>query len=182
MKDKLLSWAVISFGIVLAITGLAKVAASWGSSPALDVLDPLLTIKFKHLLVVVGAIEAIIGFSCLRSRARSSSALLVAWLATNLLVYRLGLWFIDWRRPCGCLGNLTDLLHISPQLADNTMKGMLAYLLVGSYASLFWLWKRQGTTVCWHHQRTLISCDREADLRCMETAANHAERTILRLA
>jgi len=54
------------------------------------------------------------------------------------VVYRLGLWWMHWHRPCSCLGNLTDALHISPQVADNVMKVLLAYLLIGSYGLLIW--------------------------------------------
>jgi hypothetical protein len=31
-----------------------------------------------------------------------------------------------------------NVFCISPQLADIVMKGVLAYLLIGSYATLFW--------------------------------------------
>jgi hypothetical protein len=42
-----------------------------------------------------------------------------------------------------CLGNLTYALNISPQKADTAMKIILAYLLIGSYASLSWLWRQR---------------------------------------
>jgi hypothetical protein len=45
---------------------------------------------------------------------------------------------------CPCLGNLTDALHITPQTADTAMKIILTYLLIGSYASLFWLWRQRN--------------------------------------
>jgi hypothetical protein len=67
---------------------------------------------------------------------------LVAWLATSLLAYRIGLVAVGYHRPCPCLGNLTDALHIPPQIADTAMKIILAYLLIGSYATLFWLWRQ----------------------------------------
>ncbi len=72
---------------------------------------------------------------------------LVAWMSTNFVVYRLGLWWMDWHRPCSCLGNLTDALHISPQLADNIMKWLLFFLLIGSYGLLArrWTWWRSRT-------------------------------------
>jgi len=44
------------------------------------------------------------------------------------------------------MGNLTDALHIPPQIADTAMKIILAYLLIGSYASLFWLWRQHRKT------------------------------------
>jgi hypothetical protein len=50
---------------------------------------------------------------------------------------------MGWHRACNCLGNFTDAIHVSPQIADNVMKGVLAYLLIGSYATLFWLWRQR---------------------------------------
>jgi hypothetical protein len=40
------------------------------------------------------------------------------------------------------MGNLTDLLHLSPRAADNIMKGVLAFLLVGSYGILLQEWRQ----------------------------------------
>ena len=38
------------------------------------------------------------------------------------------------------MGNLTDALHLEPEVADNLMKVILAYLLLGSYSLLVWQW------------------------------------------
>lgn len=137
------TWFVSSAGVVLAITGLAKAWSAIGPSRALDVVDPIVGIPFRDLMLSVGLAELFIAFFCLFTDKRNFSLLAVAWLATNFVVYRLGLWWMGWHRPCGCLGNLTDLLHISPQVADNIMKGVLAYLLIGSYGLLFWEWRRK---------------------------------------
>jgi hypothetical protein len=39
------------------------------------------------------------------------------------------------------MGNLAGMLHLSDQAADNIMKGVLAFLLVGSYLLLFLGWR-----------------------------------------
>jgi hypothetical protein len=122
---------------------LAKAFSAIGPARALDVGDPLIGIPFRQLLLLVGLVELLIAFFCLFTDKRRLSLLAVAWISTNFLVYRLGLWFIGWHRPCGCMGSLTDLLHISPRLADNIMKGVLAYLLIGSYALLIAQWRQR---------------------------------------
>ncbi|HEU5396317.1 MAG TPA: hypothetical protein VFV81_04060, partial [Verrucomicrobiae bacterium] len=74
----------------------------------------------------------------------------LAWLSSAFLIYRTGLWFIDWHRPCHCLGDLTETLHLPAVWADDLMKMVLLYLLIGSYASLIWIWRseaRQATCV-----------------------------------
>jgi hypothetical protein len=87
-------------------------------------------------VVGVVLVEFLIAFFHIFAEKRRFSLLAVACLFTNFLLYRLGLWFIGWHRPCGCMGNLIDLLHISPRVADNIMKGVLACLLIGSYRLL----------------------------------------------
>ena len=133
---------ILAAGGALAATGAAKAFSAIGPARALDATDPLIAIPFRQLLLLVGLGELLIAFFCLFTDRRRCSLLAVTWISTNFLVYRLGLWFIGWHRPCGCMGNLTDLLRISPQLADNIMKVVLAYLLAGSYGILLWEWRR----------------------------------------
>jgi hypothetical protein len=137
------AWFVISAGVVLAITGLAKEFSAIGPARALDVADPLIGLPFRQLLLLVALAELLIAFFCLFTDRRRFSLLAVAWISTNFLVYRLGLWLIGWHRPCGCMGNLTDMLHITPGTADTIMKVILAYLLMSSYALLLWRWRRE---------------------------------------
>jgi hypothetical protein len=93
-------------------------------------------------MLVVGVAEIGIALICFFSKRQTLALGLVAWMSTNFVVYRLGLWWMDWKKPCSCLGNLTDALHISPQTADNIMKVLLAYMLIGSYGLLIWQWRR----------------------------------------
>ena len=137
---------VSTAGVLLGMTALGKSFSALGPVRALDTADPLIGIPFRQLLLLVGLAELLIAFFCLFTDRRRLSLLAVAWLSTNFLVYRLGLWLIGWHRPCGCMGSLTDMLHLSDRAADNIMKGVLAYLLVGSYGILLWEWKRgRGT-------------------------------------
>lgn len=134
---------LVTAGVALAVTGLAKAFSAIGPARALDTTDPLVGIPFRQLLLLVGLSELLIAFFCLFTDKRRLSVLAVAWISTNFLVYRLGLWFIGWHRPCGCMGNLTGILHVSPRLADDIMKMVLAYLLVGGYGTLFWQWRQR---------------------------------------
>lgn len=137
----ILKWFMPSAGAVLAATGLAKVWSAFGPTKLLAVADPITGLQFGHLMLAVGLVELVIAGLCLFSKAQRMSLALVAWLAANFVVYRLGLWWMGWHKPCGCLGNLTDALHLSPQAADNLMKVLLAYLLLGSCGLLFWQWR-----------------------------------------
>jgi hypothetical protein len=131
-----------SVGVVLFVTGLGKAFSAIGTARALDTADPLIGIPFRQLLLLVGLAELLVAFFCLFTGRRGLSVWLVGWLSSNFLVYRLGLWFIGWHRPCACMGSLAGMLHLSDTAADNIMKGVLAYLLIGSYGILLWEWRR----------------------------------------
>ena len=136
---------VLTAVVILAITGMAKVWTGFGSSKLLAVVDPFFGVSFGHLMFGVGIAELAIALFGLFSKQQTVPLALVAWIATNFAIYRFGLWAIGWHRPCNCLGNLTDALHISPVVADNIMKVVLIYLLSGSYGLLFKLWKQRHT-------------------------------------
>lgn len=78
----------------------------------------------------------------LEQQQQITAAGLVTWLSTSFLCYRIGLWWIGWKRPCGCMGSLTDALHIKPETADHIAKAFLAYLLISSYGLLIWEWRQ----------------------------------------
>jgi hypothetical protein len=146
METKPIRFFLFSAGGVLLITAVAKIVSSFGGAHILQNGDPLFGIYFRNLFWIVSALEIGVALICFFGKRILFQAGLVAWLATAFVAYRLGLVWIDWHKPCSCLGNLTDALHIPPQTADTAMKIILAYLLIGSYATLFWLWRQSKKT------------------------------------
>ena len=127
----------------MLLTGIAKIVGAVGSARILQTPDPVLYMSFRKVFLMVGGLEVFVAFICFWSKHLALKAGLVAWLVTNFLLYRLALLLTNYHKPCSCMGNLTDALHISPQTADTAMKIILAYLLIGSYAILFWLWRQR---------------------------------------
>lgn len=131
---------VYSSCALLLLTATAKLISAAGNAKILQTTDPILSLTFQRIFEVVGGLECIVALVCFFGRRLELKVALLAWLATSFLFYRFGLELVGWHRPCSCLGNLTDALHIPPQAADTTMKIILAYLLIGSYGILFHLW------------------------------------------
>ena len=142
---------LLSAGFLLLTTSVAKLISSVGHAHILASEDPILTIPFRYLFWIVGTLELVVAMVCFFGKNLKMQAGLIAWIATSFLTYRLSLTWIGYHRPCSCLGNLTDALHIRPETADLAMKIVLAYLLVGSYVMLFWLWRQQ------HNMGALVS-------------------------
>ena len=142
MQQRSIGFFIHSSGILFLLTGGAKLISGNGTARILNDLDPVFLISFRHILYVAAVAELSVAAICLFSKNRKLQAGLIAILATNFMLYRFGLYWLGYRGACPCLGNLTDALHIPPQTADIAMKIVLAYLLIGSYATLFWVWKR----------------------------------------
>lgn len=128
---------LLGSGVVLLVTGFAKLFTLTGDTTLLDLPDPVFGVRFSTLMLVVGLTELVIAGFCLFSKRNRLTVLMVAWIASGFLVYRTGIRTLDWQRPCGCLGNLTDVLSLSPQAADWISVGLLGFLLIGSYGLLF---------------------------------------------
>lgn len=143
---KLVRMFMCSAGVILLSTAIAKFVSSFGHGNILQTPDPLLILSFRKLFLAVSGVEVVVALTCFFNKRQLLPAGLVAWLATSFTLYRFCLWKIGWHKPCHCLGNLTDALHIQPQTADTAMKIILAYLLIGSYATLFWLWRQNQHT------------------------------------
>lgn len=126
-----------STGALLAITGALKIMAVFSKVKILETPEPLFGIPFQYFFLIAGLIELFVAIVCLFGKNEQATALLLAWLSTCFLIYRVGLWWMDWKGPCKCLGNLTDWLHVTPSTADLLIKTILIYILVGSYSIIF---------------------------------------------
>ncbi len=113
---------VYSAAVLLLITGIAKLIGSAGHEKILLARDPVIGIRTRELILVTGLIELAVAAACFLSKGAQVPSKLIAWLSTNLLIYRIILILIDYKKPCNCLGNVTDALHIPPQTADTIMK------------------------------------------------------------
>jgi hypothetical protein len=142
-------------------TGTTKLISASGNTQFVQNPDPLLSILFRHAFWVVGVLELILAAVGFFSRRVGLQACLVAWLATSFVIYRPGLIWVGHHQPCSGLGHLTDALHIPPRTADTAMKIILAYLLIGWYATLFWLWTQHKKATPASAPAQLLFCRRQ---------------------
>jgi hypothetical protein len=138
--NAIVRYFIFTAGLLLVITSIAKIVSACGGSRIMITPEPLSGLSYKIFFWIVGLMELTIGIICLLSKESCLQISLIAWLSINFLLYRIGLTWFNQQRVCSCLGNLTDALHIKPETADTAMKFLLAYLLIGSYGLLFWLW------------------------------------------
>lgn len=140
--EKWVRWFAVLSGGILLITGLAKITSALGTVRALQLTDPIFGVTFAHLILAVGILELIVSMVCIFGKRIKVQLGLIAWLATSFLLYRFGLFWVGYHGHCSCLGNFTDDLPISPQMAETLLKGILLFLLIGSYITVGLLWKQ----------------------------------------
>jgi hypothetical protein len=132
MQAKLYKLFLATAGIILFITGAAKLVSSAGHAKILLLVDPIFSLQFRSLFILVGLLEIGVAVACFRWKSISSRASLVFGLATAFAAYRTGLKMIDYPRPCSCLGSLTQALRIDADTSSRIMLIVLCYLLIGS--------------------------------------------------
>jgi hypothetical protein len=158
-RRKVVSWFVMSAGLLLSISGTAKLLSGHNAAEMVWLgPDPVFGIPLRDLFWLAGGAEVFAALVCFGSRNLLIRTALIAFFATNFLIYRIGMVAVSYRKPCPCLGSLAGALHVSDEVVDTMMKCVVAYLLIGSYASLLYLARKRGkqllpSLVCSRGQR-----------------------------
>jgi len=139
MQAKFARSFIYTAGGILLAMGLIRFLIV-ASAPFLPLRDPLLGISTFIVILIVGGVELIAALLCLFDRQVGLQAGLLAWLATNFLAYQVGLFWSGYPLKYGCLGSLTDPLHLSHGAVGFIMGLIPIYLLLGSYGVFIWLW------------------------------------------
>ena len=141
MQRKLINLFIKVSGYLLVITAAAKLISSYGSAGVLKHADPIFQVSFRFVFQATAIVELVVASICLWGKIARFQSGVIAIISSNFLLYRFGLYWMGFHNLCPCLGNLDDMLPISPQAIDIAMKIILAFLLIGSYSALFWLWR-----------------------------------------
>lgn len=134
--NKALEVFLYTAGVILLLTGGAKLYSATGNAGVLNLDDPLFLVPNRYLLIGVGTIEVGLALHLLFKENLSLQLTLVAWLSTGFLLYRLALLWMGSHQPCGCLGTLGDRLRLHPDTVDLLMKAFLGFLFLSSYVFL----------------------------------------------
>jgi hypothetical protein len=120
-----------SAGTILSTTGLAKIWSAFGNAPILLTSKPIFNVPFWEAFLVAGILEVLVAVVCFTKAPSRSVAWLLIWLGASFLVYRMGLIWVGYRRPCPCLGTLVDAIHLNPTVANMAMMISLSYIILG---------------------------------------------------
>src|ERR1035437_4880545 len=106
--------------------------------------DPIFAISLRYLFWIIGGIAVLAAWLCLFSERPALPTAWVAWLATNFLIYRIGLYWNGCHDLTGFLGSFSYAFGIPAKAANMMADLAFAYLLMGSCAALLWQWRRSS--------------------------------------
>ena len=120
-----------SAAFALLATAAAKLISATGTQAVLNTFDPLLGMRMRPLLIILGLLEAGISLFVLFGRPQWLSFMLVSMLGGQFLLCRTMFLRGNYSRGCPCLGTIAQRLPFSQQTVDGALWVLAAYLCVG---------------------------------------------------
>lgn len=133
---------IYSAGAILLAAALERFLVAAGQLPVLALPEPVLSIPLRYAVLLVGGFELVVALICLFGRQTGLQLGWLSWMATNYAVYRIGLLTMGIHQQGTCIGSLTDPLRLARGTIGFTIGLVPVYLLLGSYAALFWFWRQ----------------------------------------
>lgn len=130
---------VKSAGFILLTAALSRFLVAVGNSQFLSLPDPALGLPIRYTVLLIGVIELLVALICLFGKGIYLQAGWLVWLATNYVIFLIGLFWMHCHPQVTCIGRLTDPLHLSRGFYGWITAFLPIYLVFGSYASLVWL-------------------------------------------
>ena len=131
---------ILSVAIILFVTAAARLLGATSSAHILARLDPMLFISKREVFRLAAVMELSVSAYLLTGRNHKMKLALIAGLSAFDLIYRVVLQLIGAPNLFSCLGNLTELIPISPRILDRLTVAMLGWMLIGSYTLLIVEW------------------------------------------
>jgi hypothetical protein len=136
-----------SGGLLLAVA-LSLFLVNW-TSPVYVVLplDPLFAMSLRLLFWILGDFALAVSLICLFDDRPTRQMLFLCSLATVFAAYQIGVYCAGCRGLSGYLGGFSRTFGISAYVTNILSTFVFGYLLVVSYGSLIWLWRRRKLEV-----------------------------------
>jgi hypothetical protein len=116
---------------ILLVTGSAKIASAFGAAGILVVPDPVLQIPYRLLFIVAGTLELAVAAIIRAPTPVQYKCIALFSFSINAALYRVGYIYSGIGKPCPCMGTLTSMLSIRPEVAGAWLTAILVFTLVG---------------------------------------------------
>jgi DNA-directed RNA polymerase subunit RPC12/RpoP len=132
---KWIRYFILSAGAILLAAALSRFLIAAGNAQIMALPDPMLGIPLRYAVVAVGAFELGVALVCLCGKRVGFQIGWLAWLATNYIVFWIGLLLMHIHPQATCIGGLTDLLLVHHGTTGYALQFLPFGLALGSYAA-----------------------------------------------
>jgi hypothetical protein len=145
-KRRMQSYFFEATAVLLFCAAVLNLLSAAGSAPVLNEPDALLQLNDKlalsnrWVLALKAAFELLVSGILLTGKKPRPKLVWMAWLATQLLVYRAGIRWLNAANFSDCVGNLIDWFTISPRQLGALSTVFLALMCLSSYGLLLLSW------------------------------------------
>jgi hypothetical protein len=133
MEPKWTRTFILSAGGILLAAALIRFLIAAGNALVLAQPEPLMGISLRHAVLLVGMVELVVALICLFGKQTGLQTGCLVWLASNLIIYWIGLIWTQTEPQSACWGTLTDPLHLSGGITGDIVSLIPFYLVAGSY-------------------------------------------------
>ena len=125
-----------SVSVLLLFTAVAKIFSSMGQAGILQVNDSLFFIKNRYLLAFTGIVELGVVVLLWLETANMVKSIILLWLSSCFIAYRISIWILQPGKICPCLGTLVSRMPLNPQTVQLLINSLIGYMMIGSIAIL----------------------------------------------
>jgi hypothetical protein len=104
----------------------------------IPIREPLLGLELPKFYWILGALCVAVSLPCLFSANPRGAVPWLAWLASNFLVWRAGLYWSGAHTLAGYLGSFSNAFAVPPWTASVILDVVIGYLVIGSCLLLLW--------------------------------------------
>jgi hypothetical protein len=140
---RIIALFIYSCALVLLIAAAAKLVSVFGDERILDEADPLLQVANRWVYSAAGLVElAVVWWLMWGGKKTSEKLMVLAWLGTVFALYRFGLFWFKFDKPCSCMGNAFSWAGLGSETMDAIAFGLFLYLAIGAYFFGIIEWQR----------------------------------------
>jgi hypothetical protein len=119
---------------ILLFSGIVKIFFTFQEDRILTVIHPLFSFTtFRQVFGLTAILEIIIALTVLLTKDELIKIFSIMWIATIFAIYRGVMRYIGYRGPCGCFGNIKQLINV----ADYIGIIFIIIMLFGGFIMLF---------------------------------------------
>jgi hypothetical protein len=129
-----LLWRSVAW--ILYCLAVIKMLSAIGSLRILEIPDPLLGVSNRSALVGVALVEFFVAGVVTGHHSDRVRALVLFWLSSMFVIYRVFSWLLDPGKPCACLGFVGSWLGLPQSVITCIALGINVYFLTVALAIL----------------------------------------------